>query len=223
MYTCPKWSSSHTSPYQVVQVPIQILPSPERSTKETQTEVLRRITKKTRWAKCLKNKPVWIWRTLKSCRAKRLRSWPRVMSHEHLISRDTTAITQEQVGPAWPRWAFLLTAFYKKWKYAQTKEVIHKEQWVTPCTNKFQSEILHIENKKLVQSRYACYTVPLSSLFFFFWFSVSYFPISNNVSLLHFDRQKNPHKQMGELTNTVSLGHIMKVLWLIIQKSASHC
>lgn len=90
--------------------------------------------------------------------------------------------------------SFLIDKFYKKWKYAQNKELNHKEQWVTPLHNKFQSEALNIQNK--VQSSSAYYTVPLSSQFF--WFSVSYFPISNKVSFLHFDLQKNPHKQVGD-------------------------
>lgn len=109
---------------------------------------------------------------------------------------------------------FFMDKFEKNWQYSQSKETIHKSQAAIPCLNCFQLETLQIENKKSSEELCALlWASDISGV----WGFVSYFPISNNVSFLQFEQQKKPHKQMGKLSNTVSLGQRMKVGWLIIQ------
>lgn len=124
--------NSLTLPYRVVQVSIQVLPLAECLTKETQTEALWLITRKTMWAKCLNSMNfknlsklsckevaiLWLIPVIVSCYVPLAHHIP---WHEDCYNQRPSLTRMTKMS------FFLIDRFYKKWKYAQNKELNHNE------------------------------------------------------------------------------------------------
>lgn len=153
-WTCLTESSSHTLPYRIVQVSIQVLPLFECLTEENPNQNALARSKENHVSKTSQQQTRANFKNLEKLPAKEIAApWlipVTVCVMSPIISPGMrTALTKERVWCGWPCWAFLLTGFIRRDNVHKTRTSFTKNNEQRPCTTKFQAETLQTDKKRV--------------------------------------------------------------------------